>query len=274
MAWRLRRSIKFGPFRFTLSNSTVSASVGSPLARVSINTRGQVRTTTRVPGMGLYNTELLNPKATKNSGAETSKIELAPNEFVVSNHSGSRADFPAKGWFQDPLGGEQLRLWDGLHWHTDVRPANASDTNTSLSQFPQEGWYPDPDGAPTECYWMQNQWSTHHRNPGETVDLIGTLPDPEAKRKKFLAKAFYAIIGVGVIFKASDLAKTHPWFLAFPYEIFSLLGLVYFLCGLYKIFTGRETYLYLKPGRAMGWLFFFVGIAMVQIAQVILPNAN
>jgi hypothetical protein len=269
----MRKSIKFGPLRFTFTNSTVSASVGSPLGRISLNTKGQLRNTARIPGTGLFNTEVTNLNGEKPRRTRASNAGLGPNQFVVSNYSGSRSDFPAKGWFQDPLGGEKLRLWDGVHWQTDVRDATPNDTNTSLSQFPQEGWYPDPDGSPKECYWMQNQWSTHFREPGEVVDLIGTLPDPDAKRKKMLGRASYVIIAIAVVYQGAQVAKTNPWFLAFPYSLLSLLGLIYFLFGLYKGFTGRETYLYLKPGKAMGWLLCVVGIAMVEIGMLILPNA-
>ena len=57
MAWRYRRSTSFGPFRITASNSGLGFSFGGPLGRVSVNTRGQVRQTTRIPGLGLYQTQ-------------------------------------------------------------------------------------------------------------------------------------------------------------------------------------------------------------------------
>ena len=57
MAWRYRRSKSFGPFRMTASNSGLGFSFGGPLGRISVNTRGQVRQTTRIPGLGLYNTQ-------------------------------------------------------------------------------------------------------------------------------------------------------------------------------------------------------------------------
>ncbi len=57
MAWRYRRSKSFGPFRLTATQSGLGVSVGGPLGRISVNTRGQVRQTTRIPGLGLYNTK-------------------------------------------------------------------------------------------------------------------------------------------------------------------------------------------------------------------------
>jgi hypothetical protein len=62
MAWRFRRSAKFGPFRLTATTSGLAASVGAPGARVSVNTKGQVRRTVGIPGSGLYDTELVNPR--------------------------------------------------------------------------------------------------------------------------------------------------------------------------------------------------------------------
>lgn len=62
MALRFRRSAKFGPFRLTATKSGLAASVGAPGARVSVNTKGQVRRTVGIPGSGLYDTELVNPR--------------------------------------------------------------------------------------------------------------------------------------------------------------------------------------------------------------------
>lgn len=62
MAWRFRRSTKIGPFRITATKNGLSASAGVPGARVSVNSKGQVRRTVGIPGSGLYDTELVNPK--------------------------------------------------------------------------------------------------------------------------------------------------------------------------------------------------------------------
>lgn len=56
MTWRYRRSRSMGPFRVTATRSGLSLGVGGPLGRVSVNTRGQVRETTRIPGVGIYQT--------------------------------------------------------------------------------------------------------------------------------------------------------------------------------------------------------------------------
>jgi len=70
MGWRFRRSKVFGPLRLTTTKSGLSLSAGGPFGRVSVNTRGQVRETTRVPGVGLYQTRQV---ATIGGGAHTTR---------------------------------------------------------------------------------------------------------------------------------------------------------------------------------------------------------
>lgn len=57
MGLRFRRSLGFGPFRYTLSASsrglTHGVSAGVRGARVSLNSRGQSRTTVSLPGTGV-----------------------------------------------------------------------------------------------------------------------------------------------------------------------------------------------------------------------------
>ena len=65
MALRFRRSAKLGPFRLTATTSGLAASVGAPGARVSVNTKGQIRRTVGIPGSGLYDTELVNPRGSR-----------------------------------------------------------------------------------------------------------------------------------------------------------------------------------------------------------------
>lgn len=58
MSLRFRRSIKLLPgVRLNVSKSTLGLSLGVPGARVSVNTRGDVYTSTGIPGTGLYNVE-------------------------------------------------------------------------------------------------------------------------------------------------------------------------------------------------------------------------
>ncbi len=284
MAWRVRKSVKFGPLRFTLSNGTVSASVGSPVGRVSINTRGQVRTTERIPGTGIYNTKVvsLNKGARRAAGATAAGAaaaasnpgshELAPNEFHIVSHTGSLADFPASGWFEDPLGGKQLRLWNGKHWQTDLRAAEPTDANTSLSQFPPEGWYPDPDGAPTECYWFKNQWSTAHREPGDATPLIGSHAEPV--RLRFTRNGFVAlaVLVVAIVLGMNDLLKRHDFWLALGYSLLSYPGVMLVVFGFIKGVSGRPTWLNIPGSKQVGWVVLVVGVGLFTIAGWVLPK--
>lgn len=43
MRWSVSKGFKFGPFRLTVSKSGLTASVGVPGARVSLNTQGKAR---------------------------------------------------------------------------------------------------------------------------------------------------------------------------------------------------------------------------------------
>ncbi len=82
MGLRFRRSAKFGPFLLTATTSGLAASVGAPGARVSVNTKGQVRRTVGIPGSGLYDTELVNPRgrgaAPGPAGSRVGQSEFAP----------------------------------------------------------------------------------------------------------------------------------------------------------------------------------------------------
>jgi len=85
MSWRFRRSKGFGPFRLTATKSGLSLSAGGPLGRVSVNTRGQVRETTRVPGVGLYQTkQVAQLGAAKHSTAATTRGRATTPEATVT----------------------------------------------------------------------------------------------------------------------------------------------------------------------------------------------
>lgn len=56
MAWRFRKSIKILPgLRLNVSNKGVGISFGGKGFRTSINSKGEVHTTTSIPGTGLSN---------------------------------------------------------------------------------------------------------------------------------------------------------------------------------------------------------------------------
>lgn len=62
---QFRRSKKVGPFRFTLSQRGISASVGKGPLRISRGADGKYRRTVRIPGSGLYDTKVIGASAGK-----------------------------------------------------------------------------------------------------------------------------------------------------------------------------------------------------------------
>ena len=54
---RFCKSIKLGPVRLTASKAGLSVSGGAPGARVSVNSKGEVRRTLGIPGTGIYDTK-------------------------------------------------------------------------------------------------------------------------------------------------------------------------------------------------------------------------
>lgn len=59
MAWQLRRTTTFGPIRLTLTRRGVGASIGFGPLRWSLGPDGKVRRTVRVPGTGVYRTDVV-----------------------------------------------------------------------------------------------------------------------------------------------------------------------------------------------------------------------
>lgn len=60
MGTRFRKSKKVGPFRFTVSKSGISTSVGGKGYRVTKRADGKIQTTTSIPGTGISHTEVYN----------------------------------------------------------------------------------------------------------------------------------------------------------------------------------------------------------------------
>ena len=71
MGFRFRKSYKLGPFRWTLSKSGISSSVGVKGLRLTKTARGAVRGTVSVPGTGIsYSTE--EKRSRRKTGMKTS----------------------------------------------------------------------------------------------------------------------------------------------------------------------------------------------------------
>lgn len=69
MGFHFRKSIKAGPFRFTLSKSGISTSFGVKGARITKRADGRTQGTVRIPGTGIYYTHDLTAKQ---AGSDTS----------------------------------------------------------------------------------------------------------------------------------------------------------------------------------------------------------
>jgi len=62
MGWRLRRVLKAGPFRGTLSKSGIGWSVGIPGFRVGVSAIGQKYISVGFPGLGIYWIKYFGPR--------------------------------------------------------------------------------------------------------------------------------------------------------------------------------------------------------------------
>ena len=113
MAIRFRKSIKLMPgVRVSLSKSGISGSLGTNGARVSVNSKGQVRGTAGISGTGLSSTTMLNGKS-KSKSTKTTAKEVVP---IVT----SKDDIPNLSIFMVVvpwiLLGAFVHAWVGYAW--------------------------------------------------------------------------------------------------------------------------------------------------------------
>ena len=290
MAWRVRRSIKVGPVRFNVSNSGFSTSIGNKLARVTVNSKGQVRTTQRIPGTGIYNTTLVNPKRSSSQAGyaaqqadsqfDQQQFEQSGPSFQPSNHLGTAADFPAEGWYLDPLGYPLLRYWTGTHWQKNLKDIPADEHPKPLSDnFPRDGWYPDPDQPGMECYWMQKQWTTTKRPVGSQAEFH------LARRSRWSWRSFLelfrpslttASLMTGILFiwlvinGANEGAAKLGYPLSLIHSFFYSFAVAAGWFGIYKGLFGRPTFLGLPYGRAAGWVLAFLAYISWAVARALI----
>ena len=71
MGFRLRKSIKAGPFRMTVSKSGIGYSVGTKDARITKPAKGKTRATISAPGTGLSYSKTLSSKKKKTPAKRT-----------------------------------------------------------------------------------------------------------------------------------------------------------------------------------------------------------
>lgn len=120
MAIRFRKSIKLMPgVRMTLGKKGISGSLGVTGARVSVNSKGQVRGTAGLNGTGLSSTTVLNKKS-KSKSAKTTTKEVVP---IVT----SKDDIPKIGIFMVVIPwillGALVHEWVGYAWLLLMIPA-------------------------------------------------------------------------------------------------------------------------------------------------------
>jgi hypothetical protein len=116
MAIRFRKSIKLMPgVRVSLSKSGISGSLGVNGARVSVNSKGQVRGTAGISGTGLSSTTMLNGK----SKSKTTKTTKTTTKEVVPIVT-SKDDIPNVSIFMVVIPwiflGAFIHEWVGYAW--------------------------------------------------------------------------------------------------------------------------------------------------------------
>lgn len=122
MAIRFRKSIKLMPgVRVSLSKSGISGSLGTNGARVSVNSKGQVRGTAGLNGTGLSSTTMLNGKSkSKSKSTKTTTKEVVP---IVT----SKDDIPNVSIFMVVIPwiflGAFVHEWAGYAWLFLMIPA-------------------------------------------------------------------------------------------------------------------------------------------------------
>ena len=114
MAWRYRKAKVFGPLRLTATTHGLSLSAGGPFGRVSVNTRGEVRQTTRAPGIGVYKTEKVAQFG--HPHPDTPCAHRHPQAASLP----PPAALPA--WYPDPSNAHLWRWWDGTEWTVHTAP--------------------------------------------------------------------------------------------------------------------------------------------------------
>jgi hypothetical protein len=106
---QFRRSKKFGPFRITMSQRGLSASVGAGPVRITKGADGNVRRTIRVPGTGLYDTRVVSRSPRKPVSGKVQQTPMGPMPYPPPH-------LPPAGWYADPTDEASRRYWDGRQW--------------------------------------------------------------------------------------------------------------------------------------------------------------
>jgi hypothetical protein len=92
MGFRFRKSKKLGPFRFTMSNSGISSSVGGKGFRYTKRADGKTQISVGIPGSGLYYTETIKQNSsnaasgTNGNSASSNSRQVAQGGLNSSRH--------------------------------------------------------------------------------------------------------------------------------------------------------------------------------------------
>lgn len=87
-----RKSTKLGPFRLTASKSGLSVSGGVKGARVSVNSKGEVRRNLSIPGTGIYDSRKVGQLGGGTGQASAAAPQSVRTELTYVNAFGSSRD--------------------------------------------------------------------------------------------------------------------------------------------------------------------------------------
>ena len=98
MGVRFRKSMNFGPLRINLSKSGIGYSVGVKGARITKKANGGVRTTTGIPGTGIYSVkDYPSAKTVSKQKARTARLRnQVQEEYGLSNRQMNKLTKAAK----------------------------------------------------------------------------------------------------------------------------------------------------------------------------------
>lgn len=134
MAWQFRKTKTFGPIRLSASKRGLGVSGGAGPLRVSRGADGKLRRTVRIPGTGLYDTQVI--------GSGTSADPAPPSQPAPFDPASMRAQTPAEVSEVDAAGVWALRNLQGdtrAAFLADLNSGNAKRRAQALDHFRAQG---------------------------------------------------------------------------------------------------------------------------------------
>lgn len=130
---QFRKRNKAGPFQFTVSQRGISTSIGAGPLRFSLGADGKVRRTARIPGAGIYDTEVVGgrtvssaPNSEPTAYEPPRRVAQSP-KFMKWYETEPSKDFQC--WQSESRDGQRLYVAGrspGREWH--VRECNPDGT--------------------------------------------------------------------------------------------------------------------------------------------------